>query len=67
MTGVFAKSPVSMDYAFFIEALRNKETEHVEKVLAQVSMIILMLTKTQCGRLWAYTVQSKGASEPWIA
>ena len=30
-------------------------------------MTVLVTTETQCGSLWAYTVQSKGASEPWVA
>ena len=58
---------MSMDYAFFTDDETYKETEHIEKVSAQVSMTILVMTETQCGSLWAYTVQSKGASEPWIA
>ena len=42
---------VSMDYAFFTEDETYKETEHIEKVSAQVSITILVMTEPQCGSL----------------
>ena len=58
---------VSLDYAFFTEDEAHKDTEYVENIAAQVSMTVLVLTETRCRSFWAYTVQSKGALQPWIA
>ena len=54
VTGVFAESSmtrVSMDYTFLTEDETYKETEHIKKVSAQVSMTVLVMTETQCGNL----------------
>ena len=58
---------ISMDYAFLKEDTTVKETEHDESVLARMSMTILVMTETLCGSIWGYAVESKGATEMWIA
>ena len=58
---------ISMDYAFLKEDTTVKETEHDESALARLSMTILVMTETLCGSIWGYAVESKGATEMWIA
>ena len=68
--GEFADSSVvrvSMDYCFFTEDEKHRETDHVDKATAQVSMTVLVLVETICWSMWAYNVQNKGSAEPSIA
>ena len=57
---------VSMDFCFFTEGADARETEHVDTVTAKLSMTVLVMVETLCGRVWAYAVTGKGSSEQWV-
>ena len=64
--GEFADSSVvrvAMDYCFFTEDVVAEESDHVDKTTARVSMTVLVFVESMCRSIWAYAVQSKGASE----
>ena len=69
ITGEFADSSiprVTMDYAFLTEDVKTKADEHSEEVKARTSMTILVMIESMCRSVWAYAVESKGASEAWL-
>jgi hypothetical protein len=57
---------VALDYCFFQEDLTTKDTEHEESTKAKTSMTVLVMLETLCHSVWAYVVESKGASEEWV-
>ena len=58
---------VSMDYCYLTEGVKASETDHTDNVAARVSMTMLVMIETLCRSVWAYAVQSKGATEDWLS
>ncbi len=68
ITGEMAESSVVrviIDYCFFQEGLTGKATDHEVSTTAKSSLTTMVMLETLCHSVWAYAVESKGASETW--
>lgn len=66
ITGEMAESSVVrviIDYCFFQEGLTGKATDHEVSTTAKSSLTTMVMLETLCHSVWAYAVESKGASE----
>ena len=69
IVGEMAESSVArviMDYCFFQEGVTNKVSDHEDSTKADVSLTAMVMLETMCHSIWAYAVESKGASETWL-
>ena len=57
---------VMMDYCFLTEDAVGQSTDHEETEKAKTSLTVLVLVESLCRSIWAYAVESKGASEAWV-
>ena len=47
--------------------MKASETDHTDNAAARVCMTILVMIETLCRSVWAYAIQSKGATEDWVS
>ncbi len=69
VTGKWGESDITrviMDYCFVQEDVEVKGAEDEEAMIARMVITILVMCETMCHSLWAYAVQSKGATEEWV-
>ena len=57
---------VCMDYCFLTEGVTKTEDSNANVETAKTSLTVLVMTETECRSIWAYAVEAKGASNPWI-
>ena len=55
-----------MDYCFLTEGVKKTEDSNAKVETAKTSLTVLVMTETECKSIWAYAVEVKGASDPWI-
>ena len=68
VTGEQAESTldrVIMEYCFLQEGMQSKKDEAEETTKAKSSLTALVMVEPKCPSIWAYAVESKGASEEW--
>ena len=67
--GDYAESLVArvcMDYCFLTEGVKKTEDSNANVETAKTSLTVLVMTETECKSIWAYAVEVKGGSDPWI-
>ena len=67
--GDYAESLVArvcMDYCFLTEGVKKTEDSNAKVEMAKTSLTVLVMTETECKSIWAYAVEVKGVSDPWI-